>query len=340
MMPLVPDKLETYRRAALKGTAWLVGQLRDDGSYGPEVRDLASYYKSPWALLAAGRNDLAYRVLGHVQQRFLRPDGDLTTAPGVKSEDPPLAEYYPYMNAWIAIGAQKLGRFDVVRPVYRFVRSFFHERLGGFVIHAPYGRGDDVTGAFITSHLGLAALYCGDPDRARRAGDFLLRLLDNQPDLDHGFYLRVDADGELITDFPEEQAPFHVVKSREPFQLYFFVGYPIVYLAKLHEATGVDAYLDGARTLLDFARAADESIYRFHFSHKVAWGASLVARLTGDPSALDTATRIADYLVSIQDEGGCWLADQPATTRFDQTAEICLWLLEISAELGEVVRTS
>ena len=161
-----------------------------------------------------------------------------------------------------------------------------------------------------------------------------------QPDLDHGFYLRVDEGGELITDFPEEQASFYVVKSREPFQLYFFVGYPIVYLAKLYEATGAAAYLDGARTLLAFARGADESIYRFHFSHKVAWGASLVARLTGDPSAFDTAIRIADYLVSIQDEGGSWLADQPAITRFDQTAEICLWLLEISAELSDIARTS
>ena len=337
------SKLEAYRQAALRGAAWLAGQLRPDGSFGPEVADLASYYKSPQAFLTAGRADLAYRVLGHVERTFLRADGDVTTAPRssrgetgttFKSEDPPLAEYYPYMNAWIAIGAQKLGRFDVVRRVYPFVRSFFHELHGGFIIHAPAGQGDDVTGAFITSHLGLAALYCGEPERARRAGDYLLRLLDLQPDLDHGLYLRRDAGGDLITDFPEEQAPFHVVRAREPFQLYFFVGYPIAYLARLAEATGEGAYLDGARAYLDFARGADDSLYRFHFSHKVAWAASIVARLTGDARARDTATRITDYLVSIQDSSGGWLAEEPATTRFDQSAEIVTWMLEICAELG------
>ena len=45
---------------------------------------------------------------------------------------------------------------------------------------------------------------------------------------------------------------------------------------------------------------------------------------------------IADNLVSIQDADGAWLINEPAYTSFDQTAEIALWLREISAELSDV----
>lgn len=48
------------------------------------------------------------------------------------------------------------------------------------------------------------------------------------------------------------------------------------------------------------------------------------------------ATAIADHLLEIQDPSGAWLTDQPAHTTFDQTAEIAIWLTEISAELEGV----
>jgi hypothetical protein len=41
-----------------------------------------------------------------------------------------------------------------------------------------------------------------------------------------------------------------------------------------------------------------------------------------------------DHLLTIQDPNGAWLTDQPALTKFDQTAEISVWLQEISAELS------
>jgi hypothetical protein len=45
------------------------------------------------------------------------------------------------------------------------------------------------------------------------------------------------------------------------------------------------------------------------------------------------AITIADHLLAIQDPSGAWHVDQPAHTMFDQTAEISIWLQEISAEL-------
>lgn len=326
--------LGTYRQAALRGVEWLAGQVRGDGSYGPDVPDPASYYKSPWLMLLAGRNDLAYRLLGYIERTYMQPNGDFVLADGTKSENGVFNEYWPYMNAWIAMASQKMGRFDMARKAWAYLRTYYHEGLGAFTLRAPYGEGDNLVEGFITAHLGLASLYFGEDARARTSGDFLLHLLELQPDLSQALYLRVDDGAALVTELPPELQNLGVVKTAEPYQLYFLVGYPIAFLAKLYDATGETKYLDGARAYLDFARSCHETLYSFFYAHKVGWAASQVARLTGDQGAESTARRIADYLVSIQEPNGGWVQDEPVHTSFDQSAEICAWLLELSAELG------
>ena len=111
------------------------------------------------------------------------------------------------------------------------------------------------------------------------------------------------------------------------------IGYPMAFLAKLFQATGDVAHLEAARGYLDFALACGGNLRSFHFSHKVAWGAAVLARITGDRRCVELATAIANHLLEIQDASGAWLIDQPAHTTFDQTAEIAIWLTEISAEL-------
>ncbi len=51
--------------------------------------------------------------------------------------------------------------------------------------------------------------------------------------------------------------------------------------------------------------------------------------------SVELSTSIVEYLLSIQDPSGTWLRDQPASTSFDQTAEIAIRLRERSAELSE-----
>jgi hypothetical protein len=77
-----------------------------------------------------------------------------------------------------------------------------------------------------------------------------------------------------------------------------------------------------------------------HTSHKVAWGAAVLARITGDPRCTELVTAISDYLLDIQDPSGAWLTDQPPHTTFDQTAEIAIWLQEISAERSHYSRAA
>ncbi|HKR48006.1 MAG TPA: hypothetical protein VJT72_00230 [Pseudonocardiaceae bacterium] len=315
-----------YEQAADRAVEWLAIRLRDDGSYGPEADDLACYYKSPYLFQLSGRAGEAACLLTFIRDRFMRPDHDFTTSAGHKSDNAVFTEYWAYPNGWLAMAAQRMGRFDVAYPALEYLRSYHDPEQGGFL-------GANGADALTTAHLGLVCLYFGDLERAHGAGRWLARLLAIQPDLGEGLLLRRDRSGHIVRDIPEGQAVFHLVSAHEPDQAYFMIGYPVAFLAKLFEATADDAHLRAARGYLDFGLSCNGNLRSCPTSHKVAWGAAILARITGDARCAELAVSIADHLLDIQDSSGAWLVDQPAHTTFDQTAEIAIWLQEISAEL-------
>ncbi len=327
------ELLEKSQKSSARALAWLTQKIQPDGSYGQEIGDLACYYKSPYLFYISGKLSEASLILKAIKTRFLQPDGDFKTSSHLKSENNAFEEYWAYTNAWIAVAAQKMGQFDVAESAYQYLRSFFHEKNGGFTTNSPYGQSDDVVDVLTTAHLGLAALYFGEIERATRAGNLLKKFLSLQLWLDNGFYLRLDNNGELITNYAIEKEIFYQVSAVKPGQAYFMIGYPIAFLGKLYQATNEDAYLDCARKYLDFALGCHENIKEFHFSHKVAWGSAIMANLTRETKYIDFCQSIVDYLLSIQDTSGAWLKDEPPHVSFDQTAEIAIWLREISAEL-------
>src|SRR5262249_32148465 len=121
-----------YELAADRAVEWLAAQLREDGSYGPSADDLACYYKSPDLFQLAGRTGDAARLLTFVQRRFMRADHDFTTAENHKSGDPAFTEYWAYPNGWLAMAAQRMGRFDVAYPAWEYLRSYHERARGGF----------------------------------------------------------------------------------------------------------------------------------------------------------------------------------------------------------------
>ena len=325
-----------YYLASEIAVKWLDSKLTDDGYYGLGINDLACYYKSPYLLYISGKIEHANRIINYIQTRFLRKNGDFTTQENLKSENSAFVEYWTYMNAWIAIAAQKMGRFDVAYPAYHYLNSFSHPELGGFTTNKPYQKCGNVVDILTTSHLGLTTLYFGDLERSKSAGNLLQKFINIQPNLQSGFYLRINDDGKLLREFPEEASIFFFVSATQPNQAYFMIGYPIAFLGKLYLATGDNTYLKTAQKYPEFALNCHESIYSFHFSHKVAWGAAIIANITQELKYADFSTSITDYLLEIQDKEGVWLKEQPPHTSFDQTAEIAIWLKEISAELSKV----
>jgi hypothetical protein len=319
-----------YELAADRAVEWLATHLADDGSYGPHADDLACYYKSPYLFHLVGRTRDAHRLLTFTQNRFMRADHDFATSAELKSDNAAFTEYWAYPNGWVAMAAQRMGRFDIAYPAFDYLRSCHERTRGGFFTGGAAGCGEGGTDALTTAHLGLVCLYFGDVQRAVGAGRWLTWLLAMQPDLHTGLFLRRDGSGCLVRDFPQGAAAFYVVRARQPGQAYFMIGYPIAFLAKLFEATGDRAHLRAACGYLDYALSCGDNLRSCPTSHKVAWGAAVLGGITGDPRSKELAASIADHLLEIQDPSGAWLVDQPPHTTFDQTAEIAIWLREIS----------
>ncbi len=322
-----------YIDSSIKAVNWLESKINDDGSYSLEIQDLACYYKSPYLFYISGKIELANRILNYIKNHFLRVNGDLTTQENYKSENPAFAEYWAYINGWIAIAAQKMGRFDVSYPVYQYLTSFYHPELGGFTTNKPFAKSENVVDVLTTAHLGLTCLYFGDLERAKKAGKLLDTFVNIQPDINSGFYLRMNDEEKLIVDFSEDVSLFFQISATQPNQAYFMIGYPLAFLANLYKSTGDNFYLNTAQKYLDFALSCHENIRSFYFSHKVAWGAAIIANLTGEIKATELSKTIADYLLTIQTETGAWLTEKPAYSYVYQTAEIAIWLREIATEI-------
>ena len=332
-MPITQRTPDLYRQGANRAVAWLTSQLNQDGSYRLSTQDLACYYKTPYLLFLAGKGTDAHHVLRYIHKTFMTTNGDFTTSPELKSANGALAEYWAYMNGWLAITSQKMGCFTLADPAWTYLQGFFHPATGGGTTHHPYGHGDNTIDALTTAHLGLASLYFGDKKKAVEAGYCLQRFLDLQPRLNQEFLLRISDKGSLISEFPSQQSVLYAVNLAQPNQAYFMLGYPVAFLGKLYEATGDQVFLQAGKDYLDLLLRSTGNIRSFHFSHKVAWGSAIMARITQDRRYIELAENITDYLLSIQTPSGAWLDDQPAFTTFDQTAEIAIWLYEIANEL-------
>jgi hypothetical protein len=195
--PSSPHRDERHWQAV----GWLVTRLRDDGSYGPEADDLACYYKSPYLFQLSGRTRDAARLLEFIRARFMRPDHDFATSADHKSDNAAFTEYWAYPNGWLAMAAQRMGRFDMAYPAFEYLRSCHEPDRGGFRTSGSSGCNDGGTDALTTAHLGLVCLYFGDVQRAEGAGRWLAQLLARQPDLRAGLFLRLDRSGQALRCF-------------------------------------------------------------------------------------------------------------------------------------------
>lgn len=336
---MIPQlRLPYYQLSSDRAKNWLASQFTEKGYaiHRFYLDDLACYYKSPLLFYLSAKPELAHQALTYIKTHFLRDNGDFTTQGNLKSANGALVEYWAYMNGWIAITAQRMGRFDVAYPAYEYLKTFYHPQLGGFTTHQPSETEPNGVDVLTTAHLGLTALYFGDLEKGKTAGNLLQRFLDIQPDLQAGFYLRMDDGGNLLTEFPDEKALFFQVSLTQPDQAYFMIGYPIAFLGKLYLATQNDAYLQTAKGYLDVALGYHEMLIMCYSSHNVAWGAAIIANITHEPKYANFAIKIADYLLTIQQEQGPWLKNIPVHTSFDQTAEIAICLKEISTELSPI----
>jgi hypothetical protein len=185
----------------------------------------------------------------------------------------------------------------------------------------------------------VVASVAGDRQLAARAADFVVDLLELQPDVVEGVYLVRDWHGRLVTDFPPESERFFVLRRGQRRPLYYALGLAVCLLATLHRATGRADYLKPARRYARVCALFAPEIYRHDYSGKLCWGLAILARSTGEASYKRTALAAADHLCSRQNADGSWgvlYADpEDCCTRLDLTAEYSTWLCLVADEMAD-----
>lgn len=283
--------MKNLRESALRGARWIESQQRADGSFCAAEDGIGGYYKIPYALAAVGLTAPALRLLDWVEQHHFTAEGDFRAAERKARE--PFHESWPvYANAWLTLGAHLAGRHDMAVRAAVFLRRFQLPCGGYYALNGTRRYVEPVN----TAWGGMAALVTGFPEDARRAGDLLVRMVENQPDPGR-FYYRMSALGELDAG---EGAPF--VDSTQTKQIYYNPGIAMILLATL----GSEEHVRAARQILAFSSRCAEDVYRFPPSGKLGYGCALLYSITRDPAARQAALAVGEYLVETQQSDGHW----------------------------------
>jgi hypothetical protein len=336
---LTEGELEKFDAAARRGARWIVRHQAGDGFLPSRTRVVESCYKGIWALTLLDYAPEAMR-LADVVRGWIADDGDI---PSPREEPAFFTTHYLYANTYLAIGAQALGRFDVAQRLFRFISDRQDQAWGGFFSQGPRFEGEPLMDTVSTSISGLAALYLGDVERARRAAGFLGRVFERQPEPDQAFFSTMTPDGELNTDCDPE-ASHQRIDIHDPEQDWYFIGTPTVFLPHLYEATGDGQYLDLARRYLDYLdQRCCAGAFTDFSSGKSGVGAAHLHRLTGEERYREIAMAVGEFILGHQTPFGCWqespgLDEAPpvdlAWSDMDMTAEYVLWLRQITRHLG------
>ncbi|KAK6186566.1 hypothetical protein SNE40_008580 [Patella caerulea] len=341
-----------YRDSSERAVKFLAERLNEKGQQPEEDmrKEVSSIYKLPNQLLLSGREALCMKVLDDIKQRFLAPDGDFLSYPEKtgwqrKTSLWLLAYNWPYVNGWLTVTAQRAARYDISRPAYSYILNFYNPVQNGFLWREPYdsskgGKGiDQSICAFMCGHLGYTSLFMGDFDRARATAEVLCRFVSKQPNLDKEFLIKMDAStGELMSSgWKDEDKTFFTIDRKEADNRYYQLGFPVIFLQKMYLATGEKHFLNAACAILDFADTCHPNVYKYYKTHKVGYGAALVARVTGNEKYQTMARKIADNILTFQEPSGLFLPDCPMLERLDQSAEYTGWLREIYVELDGFV---
>jgi hypothetical protein len=315
--------------------------------------DLQGHYKSLYFWAAVGNPAFAGRHLSLIKRNFLRSDGDFRTEEDVKGFrlfpcSPP--NQYIYPNGWLITGLQKLGCYDLVQKGLEFILPFQDDKTGGFYFtYDPKTRNVDrrLLDSSSTSSAGLALLAAGQLQPARRAGDFLVRLLESQPQPQRYFFSCMQPDGTVFTDvFGRENAwdpdgrkqKCLSAESDGMRELTWLIGKPTKFLTKLYRTTGEKKYLDAALWGFDFFHRLDHGAWTNYASCKTMWSAAELFHLTGEERFAETTRRILDHYCDTQSPSGTWVHtlwyENEKTQPLAMTMDITF---EYGAEISDVI---
>lgn len=332
------DPIPPLMISARRGVAWMLTQQRTDGAFCAPEDGIGGYYKVPAAFAVAGEWRAAHRLLTWVAAHHLTHEGDFR-APQRKAYEPIHDAWPAYANAWLILGAQRVGRWDLSLKGMAYLARW-QAPQGGYYALAGAEKFLEPVGM---AWGGLAALVTGQWAAAQLAGDQLAHMVEAQPDPAR-FYYRMDDAGTLMTTVAAgAELSFYVDAGRTK-QIYYNPGIALIFLCHLYRATANARYLAVAKKIFAFTEQCAADVHRFPPSGKLGLGCALLYALTGDPAARQAALNVGAYLVETQGNDGVWRLpnEEPYASLknresfdvlLDITAEFTTFLLEMAALL-------
>lgn len=296
------EKLAVYRQASRRGTEWLLNLTTPEGPIGP-VEQRMYYYRVPWALALVGEISAASRLLDWISKHMFTADGDFD---GVSPQGIFDKRFGSYPLACLIVGASKLQRFDIVCRGTEQLLTWQDPTSGGFFNTrsdmSPSGEQE----LFPACQAGMTLLLAGQVEPARKAGQWVRRLWELQPDIEHKLYHVFTPAGGLVTSPPSEPAAAYITRKDDPWQYHYNGGIAAAFLTELHMATGEPEWLELARAYQEFSITTDECQFRSMQVCKSGWGAGRLFVATGEPRYRDWTVRMGDWFVGHQFDDGHW----------------------------------
>ncbi len=349
---------EKLLTACLQSVERACNWLKSQEEQIDQMEDLCSHYKAPYLYAVTGDRLQSRRYADLMAARYLQANGDFRTSPTQKGwHHLPCspANRYIYSNGWVIVGLQKMGAYGMAKRGLDFVRRFQHPELGGFC--SRYEIASETVDptrldTSSTASAGMALLACGQIEEARRAGDFVARVIDSNPEPLRFFFSSWEAGLGLMTDvFGEEDQ--NAVSGRKQYclsaessasqELVWLMGKPLAFLCRLYEATSEQTYLQAAISLFSFFRHLDDTKWSNPASCKVMWGGGDLYRQTGDRSVLQVVERLLQYFIDSQYESGIWVhtlwyqrpQDQPFAATLDLVQEVTAEISDTAYNLAD-----
>ena len=317
---------DRFKKSRDVGCAYLLKQRGEHGEFPAEEPELVGYYKTLTAFQVCGFNDVANQLCRWIRTEGMTRDGDF----GPKGE---LATgyAYAYFNAWVVMGAHRLGQLDIAEKGADFLQGFNDEQTGGFFSSRDERSTETKQDLMVVSMCGLAFLVGGRLEIARRVGAWLKTLMELQPDFPQRLYtVYSQAHGLHTVPEPGQELRYLVVADAQEDQAFFNAGIAAAFLCRLFQATGETEWLELAKTYMRFAEVASDALFRLIRAGKVGWAASLLFNLTREEKYREMAIRIGNNLVGLQHNEGWWPGAGQTAPSNDSTAERVVWMDEIA----------
>lgn len=307
-----------FRDARDRGGAYLLRRQHTDGG-------IAAHPKALVAFDVCGYSRAADRVCTWIRGHCMEPNRPFRPRP---TGDP--SHNQIYAASWIALGAHRLGQFDISRSSMDSIMNCRVPHSGGFTNEQTAQPEDARQELIYVGFCGLAALHTGRLDVARAAGGWLRTVFEAQPNFPEELYTIYSTAQGLHTDPPANDAIRYVVSSQaEDDQFFFQAGVAGGFLARLFQATGDEAWLTLAMEYMHFAEVANDHLFRLLRAGKVGWAAAILYTITGAAKYRDMALRVGEHLIASQSRLGYWHALHRGKPSVGMTAEMVVWLDEI-----------